>query len=318
MTSASVPTIRATGPADLLALVPYLLGFQPEESICAILLSGSQLKLTARVDLPSVEVVEAAADGFGHRVAEQAERDQVDQIIVAVFSEDGELARRALLELVGAGLPVVLALHSDGSQYRVLEGEEMTPPQDYEPSATIAAASAVAAGLAPVHRRDDLLAMVDFDQDQHHDAMEGARCLDHFDESQDLRLLMRRTVQAAIRGPMLPRDIALLALLALDIEARDSAWLMMDRTNAQDHLTVWLTVARAMKESLAAGPAVLAGMAAWLSGNGALAWCCVDRAQDEFEGYGFAGLLAEILDQALHPDNWVELRPQLMEAAQAA
>lgn len=316
MTSPSVPTIRAKGPEDLLALVPYLLGFQPEESITAVLLSGAQLKLTARVDLPPLELLEPALDSFSLRLAEQTVNDDVDQIIVMVFSHDVELAEQVLVDLSGrGGLPVILAMHSDLRQFRILDDEEMSPPQDYDPSMTVAAASAVAAGMAPVASRTDLAELVALDEDCHRAALIGADELGPLDHEVNAVPLMRQTVQRCITDGRSPREIALLALLALDLTARDAALMMMDRGSASEHLGLWLSVARAMRGSLAAGPAALAAMAAWLDGNGALAWCCVDRAEAEFEGYSLAALVAEMLDNAVHPDAWQECRPQLIEAA---
>src|SRR5688572_2633259 len=46
------PTIVAGSPADLLACVPYLLGFHPADSLVVVGLSGLRVIFAARVDLP--------------------------------------------------------------------------------------------------------------------------------------------------------------------------------------------------------------------------------------------------------------------------
>ena len=43
--------LRVRRPADLLAVVPYLLGFQPDESLVAVLVRGGRVLLTVRMDL---------------------------------------------------------------------------------------------------------------------------------------------------------------------------------------------------------------------------------------------------------------------------
>ncbi|MFC6344376.1 DUF4192 family protein, partial [Nocardioides hankookensis] len=44
--------------------------------------------------------------------------------------------------------------------------------------------------------------------------------------------------------------------------------------------------------------------AAWQAGQGALAWCAVDRCVDVDPGYSLAGLVAELLTRAVPPDTW--------------
>lgn len=45
-------TIRLRGPADILAVLPYQLGFHPRDSIVAVVLHGQRLGMIARLDLP--------------------------------------------------------------------------------------------------------------------------------------------------------------------------------------------------------------------------------------------------------------------------
>jgi hypothetical protein len=65
-------------------------------------------------------------------------------------------------------------------------------------------------------------------------------------------------------------------------------------------------------------PATLLAVAAWLAGNGALAWCALDRARAEDDSYEMAEQLARILDEAQPPTAWhpvpVESHPLLNPA----
>ena len=45
-------TIRATSPTDLLAMVPYLLGFHPDRSVVMLTLGRARTPVHARQDLP--------------------------------------------------------------------------------------------------------------------------------------------------------------------------------------------------------------------------------------------------------------------------
>ena len=54
-------TVRVSGPADLIEMVPYLLGFAPVESIVIVGITDSRVSVTARVDLTAGEQVAATA-----------------------------------------------------------------------------------------------------------------------------------------------------------------------------------------------------------------------------------------------------------------
>ena len=51
--------------------------------------------------------------------------------------------------------------------------------------------------------------------------------------------------------------------------------------------------------------------AAWLAGDGALAWCAVDRCRESAPTHSLAALVAQLLDSAMSPDRWEVLRPEL-------
>ena len=52
--------IRLTGPADVLAVLPYQLGFHPRDCLVAVSLRGSRMGLVQRIDLPPREHVREA------------------------------------------------------------------------------------------------------------------------------------------------------------------------------------------------------------------------------------------------------------------
>jgi hypothetical protein len=54
--------------------------------------------------------------------------------------------------------------------------------------------------------------------------------------------------------------------------------------------------------------AALLAFAAWLAGDGALAWCALDRCEEAEPGYRMAALLTHALAAALPPSSWRPLR----------
>ena len=60
-----MPKISVSGPADLLTILPFHLGFQPIRSVVVVCFHGKRLGLVARFDLPPDDLAQAvAADGL--------------------------------------------------------------------------------------------------------------------------------------------------------------------------------------------------------------------------------------------------------------
>ncbi|HIT76497.1 MAG TPA: DUF4192 domain-containing protein [Candidatus Avipropionibacterium avicola] len=321
MTTDTHTRIRAASPEDMLALVPYLLGFRPEESLVTVLLSGSRIVLTARVDLPTRRQACPALDQLVGQLDEVGQRHQVDRVVVAVFSADltrsSEVLRRLALD---SPLPVVLALHCDRDRYRILaEDGVVSDEYPFDPTGSVAVAEAVLAGLGPLADRAAVADRVAPGEPAVVEELrQAAEEVDLPDDPGARAALMRSSVERGLQGGLDPVDRARLALLCLDLEVRDEAWLMMDRAEAEAHLEVWLSVARSVPMVLSAGPVSLAGMAAWLTGDGAMAWCCVDRMAEEHPQYRMAGLLQELLAQAVHPDTWAEMVTEMVDGREDA
>jgi hypothetical protein len=114
-------------------------------------------------------------------------------------------------------------------------------------------------------------------------------------------------------------ECARLAVLCCDLHVRDLAWAAMDRSNIGDHLDLWGQVVSRSVAPWELAPLCLFGMAAWISGDGALQNCCADRALGLDRSYSMAGLLADINHRVLAPSSWdsmaVELRQGVVGAA---
>ena len=107
-------TFTARTPEDVLALVPVVLGFTPQDSV-AMLTFGARRPFHARVDLPTgsadlAEMTEA--------LLAPSRQHHVRRVLFVVYTDSGPLARRAARCLVGAfedaGIDVVEALRTDG------------------------------------------------------------------------------------------------------------------------------------------------------------------------------------------------------------
>ncbi len=88
------------------------------------------------------------------------------------------------------------------------------------------------------------------------------------------------------------------------IRVRDAAWSALRRDRARPTVAFWADVVRRSPTWLLAAPATQLGWAAWQAGDGALAWCAIDRALDVDPDYTLATLLAEALTRAIPPSTW--------------
>jgi hypothetical protein len=108
-------------------------------------------------------------------------------------------------------------------------------------------------------------------------------------------------------------DTARLAVAtAASVEVRDVAWAEIRREDACVHVDLWRDVVRRVPAEVRHAPATLLGFAAWLSGNGALAWCAVDVARRSSPDYSLARLLADVLTQGMPPSSWQPLPPEAL------
>jgi hypothetical protein len=92
-------------------------------------------------------------------------------------------------------------------------------------------------------------------------------------------------------------------------DVRDLVWCDVDRGNASAHVTLWREVVRRSPERLVAPAAGLLAFASWLAGDGALAWCAVDRCLCADPDHVLGQLVGEALTSAVPPTRWQPIDP---------
>jgi len=306
----SVTRLRARTPADIAAFVPLALGFVPERSV--VLLSvGSPGGMSARVDLPQDpddvdDVVEA--------LVRPARRNGVSDVVVVVYDDDTTVADEAAWslheELTAAGISVreVLRVHDD-HWYAVLPGAPLaayrgvpfaraehpfTAQGVFDGRVTHASREALRATLAP-----DVGAIATTEP-----ALAGSRPL----PGGALASLVRHHLRDGTTFSV--DELAAVACTLPSGARRDEAWVWLLRSEARGAVDLWTDAVRRLPDRHVAGPAAVLAFAAWLLGDGALAWCAVDRCRDAEPSHSLADLVARLLESATSPDHWEVLRPE--------
>lgn len=321
------PAVRldTRDPQELLGLIPYLLGFRPDESFVLLLFHGRELLLTARVDLPPAAGAEQLAD-YGHALAVA---HRASGVVAVAFGADFTAAT-ALLDRWRAcwaraerdrpGCVLHDVLYADGERWwsrTTAFGRSRTFGNPYDPRASGAAAAAVMAGLPVLASRAELEASIAGPDESERPglaalAAKAVRDLERL-QPRERQIAMVEAVQARLATEPPDAECARLAVLAATIEARDAAWSMITVDRADDHLELWRRVVSRTIDRYALAPLALTGAAAWVSGHGALLNCCVERGLRLDPSYSMITLLAELGSSGIPPTLWHELGPRIRE-----
>jgi hypothetical protein len=309
--------VLASRPDDLIGLVPYLLGFVPEESLVLMVVRDGRVLVTARLDLPPVHLAQQVSE----QLLAIASQTQAAGLVLLAYSAEAEPARAMLESQVDPLQPAGLidALYVGPTRWWSLLCRSGCCPSDgvaYDISSHPLAAEAVFAGLTAASGRAEIEQRVsgppegDLEQLERVNHTVGAQLVDLTPRQAGERMLA--LVQRHLDGSgVSDADCARLAILAADVIVRDLAWAAMDRDHIEDHLSLWSQVVARAIAPWQPAPLCLLGMAAWIAGNGALQNCCADRVLAIDPGYSMAGLLAEINARMLPPSTWDGLAREL-------
>jgi hypothetical protein len=302
-------TLTLRSPEDLLAAAPVVLGFVPTDSAVMFTFDAESC-FHARVDLPAMgEEVEP----FVEALLAPCVRHDVGRVLFLLYSDDraraDRVARRLVRAFRAAGIEVVDVVRADGRRwYPMLRGRRSVPSSGvpYDVSAHLFAAEAVLRGRVTHASRADLEATVTPDPAavaRVAAAAQGPAALPSEPG------WLPATVARHVVAESAPDDAETACLLAglLDVRVRDAALGLVRRDTAEAHARLWRDLVRRAPEDLVAPAAAVLGFAAWMSGNGALAWCAVDRCLAADPEYRLARHLAEALTQAVPPSMWEEV-----------
>jgi Domain of unknown function (DUF4192) len=317
-------TFTAREPVDLIAVVPYVLGFHPQDSV-VLLTFGGEENFHARVDLPTepglqVEVVELLCGVVAHH--------RVGLVAVLLYTEDPWAAASfhdaVVPRLVRQGVDVIDVLRVGPQRYHPAE-DVGDPGTAYDLSTHRLTAEQVLEGTVVPGTRADLAATLDTvdaaDADEVARAVRrhGARLngllqlatQDRFDRDLvDEARWVQETVRRHVRAGTHPsaEDAGRLLVLVGAVAIRDVAWSEMSRDDAADHVELWRDLVRRCPSDLLPGPAALLAFGAWLQGHGALAWCALDRCLEVDPDYSLADCISGLLEGAVPPSVWTPIR----------
>jgi len=312
--------LTARTPEDLLAAVPIVLGFHPEDSIVMLTFGaaggppGAGDTFHARVDLPGPDELVAAVDPLLYA----AVRHGVPRVAFVLYTTEVDLAELAADALGdafgGAGIEVVAMLRANGRRWFPI-GEGADPVgRPYDASSHPFAAESVYEGAVIHNSRVELASSLAGVPEQ------VARVADLVPAAMgrlgiglgpaEARWVAETVREAVGSGRILePAEVARLVAALTEPSARDEAWMQITRAGSVRQVAFWTDVLRRTPEELVPAPACLLAFSAWLSGQGALAWCALDRCELVAPGFPMAEPIAMALDRAVPPRTWDDFAP---------
>lgn len=329
MAQGQPPRLRISEPGEAAQIIPYLVGFVPEESLVASIVQNGRVQVTARVDLDDVQRSGAVEDLLDRML----DRYPGANVFAVAYTADHQ-AGWNILARCDEWLP-------DGCQSMLIDADRWHTPDGT--TGTIDLYGAVAAqatyfGLQRLGSRAELESRFASPPDSDELDREVGRALDGLPQPSQkdeilalTRELISRNLPPEARinegGAAQPasaigaHDAIRLAVLVQHPAARDLALLSIDSENSSRHLQLWQSVVNASPAQGADMPLYLAGMAAWVSGDGASATIAIDRAvqsQAEPDPTHPIRLIEGLIDQVVSPSMWEPLRDTILFTADEA
>jgi hypothetical protein len=310
-------------PGTLIAALPALLGFVPEESMVLVTMDRAGLACAMRADL-SDDATDAA-----RQLAAAAASGAPDLAVLMFVDEAGASCRmcnddyRALADEVRAALDVngivLWATHvvdrvADGGRWHCVDGCGDAGSVD-DPSSSPLAAAAVLDGRRLYARRGelvDVVAATDAERAQGIGALIKAAAHDGGDRPvaaarRDVEHVMSAAAGLAAGRPVVDADVARIACALTDPRVRDTLYaLCVGRTSAEAE-ALWSMLARVLPAPWRAEALVLLAFAAYTRSDGPLAGVSLEAALQCNPDHRMAQMLDQALQTGMRPERIREL-----------
>lgn len=315
----NTPTFTVNDVADVLAAVPTMFGFVPQNSLIGVATHGPRRRLgfRLRIDVPEPENVELVAS----MVAEHLRHQGADGAILLAVTPHQDVAADlldALLARLG-DLEIVVCARADGERY----WESGISPAEGVPYAADlhhpVVLTAMAAGQEILGSREELVARFAPVTGEARERAEAAAeaafapVVPVLGANLPRGELERIGMEAVL--PVLDRclredsrlsdeDAALLSVWSSTVVVRDAIWGLITPATAADMLRLWTDVATRATDQFSPSAYCLAAFAAWLRGNGAQCRIAAEQALEVDPEYSMAHLMGELLDHGVSPQHW--------------
>lgn len=316
-----------TSPHDLLAAIPFLIGYHPQNSLVLVSLKEDAVGMAMRVDLPTDIAAECYDLLAAHFVREAAQA----ALIVAYADENSPDPEAILIcasaALVRAGIEIKESLLVRENRFRSMlcTDQSCCPPEGIEipdlDSSRIAAEHVIAGHLMPFESVAGLVQSIAAVPSSFESGWQDE--VQEFWVSSDLEEIIdaQRDGATAIidlageyregRGAEDRELVARVIGRMSDIQVRDFALGSHTDETADFYWQMWRDLLRIAPRGFVAPIASLFAALAYERGEGALAHKALDRALHDDDQYSLALLLRRVFTAGWPPQSFTAMRAEL-------
>ena len=319
-------TTSIQSPHDLLAAVPFLIGYHPEKSLVLIALREGKLGLAMRIDYP-MEVDLDQIDSLATHIV----REKADGVLIVAYLPKGMIDSEYLLAplrdaMALRNISIRECIEVRGSTWRSTicmdpgccppEGRELPPLAD----SRIAAEQVLDGFPLPYSSNDDFIQSISLDSTPPEltAALKKYKKI-NYEKSGVLELQQAGAwaVERLISGfeeDGFIKDYDLLALCLVrfdDLTIRDYAMGLVNSENIDAIWDLWRAVLKIAPKGFVAPVATLFSAICYEKGEGALATRALDRAFADDLRYPLATLMRRVYAAGWPPESFAAMRSEL-------
>jgi hypothetical protein len=323
-----------TSPHDLLAAIPFLIGYHPQDSLVLVALKEEAVGMAMRVDIP----VGVSAEGYD-LLASHFLRDGADGAFIVAYVGAGAVDPENVLintsaALVRAGIDIKESLIVRNNRFRSMICSDLTccPPEGSAipdlGSSRIAVEHVIAGHPMPFENVDGLVQSIAAVASSFESVWaDEVQAFWVSSDSEEIQELQRDGATAIIdlvgeyregRGAE-DRELAARVIGRLsDIQVRDFALGSHTDESADYYWAMWRDLLRIAPRGFVAPIACLFAAMAYERGEGALAHKGLDRGLGDDDQYSLAHLLRRVFTAGWPPQSFsamrIELHPKVVAA----
>lgn len=315
-----------TSPHDLLAAVPFLVGYHPADSLILISLQGDQIGLAMRIDFPLEADLDQIDSLASHLVREKSDGALIVAYLPKSVHESDFIISplREAIELRGVPIRECLEI-KDGNWKSLLCADPRCCPPAGNPlpellDSRVVAEQVVQGRRLPFKDLDEMrasLSAITTDPSLKR-KLKAVPEIDY--QSSNVRELQKAGALAVTEllgrfqneGSCDDFDLIALVLARLqDLQVRDYAMGITTPANIESLQEMWRWLMRISPKGYIAPVATLFAATAYESGDGALAGRALDRAFADDLSYSLAKLLRRVFAAGWPPESFTRMRAEL-------
>jgi hypothetical protein len=321
-----------TSPIDLLAAVPFLIGFQPESSIVLIGLRESSIEVAMRVDFPNEADPELNA-----KLSSHLRDNAIESALLVSYIPDSpsevDLVIKTLSEAIeSVGVEIRESLIVVGDRWRSLICDDTECcPEEGQPLPDLSTSRITAEQISlgnPLPFKDESMmveSLLPMSLDPEVDD-EITRCLE-FSKNMTTGEIQKQGAESFLdlvsdfQADGICRDKKLIALVLVrlhDLQVRDFALGTVSEEKLHLYSDFFKWLLKSAPKGYVAPAATLFAAVSYERGDGAIAHRAINRALEDLPNYSLALLLRQVFTTGRNPEFFrvmrAELHPKVCDA----